>query len=366
MNEARTNLPRPMAVALFASTLFSSVACNMAGKSPYGNLGGAGGSGNGGTSTGNAVARHLDMESYEPSFLPSGGAHRISITVLKVRARIDGTWYERNLNRSYQLQPAGVMVAKIADLMFPNGTYSEVTLSLTGVSVEALSISGTVLQPLIMRFVGSTLEQGAGVGLNAQDYVDNLSAASTNAQLLTAWNNSIGELGPRGTGPHHHVLFVASNPNNGVGIEGLDLSCQQTADTAALNGNLPSGRTWKALLSTSSENARDRISILGKVFNSDSAGSQLISSASNFWDPNISWRASQNFSASGGSITTIPVWTGSLSDGTYLADGTCDDWHSNNSGIFGGVGASGMVDSMRIFTTTQSCFAFAGIYCLNE
>jgi hypothetical protein len=126
------------------------------------------------------------------------------------------------------------------------------------------------------------------------------------------------------------TFFITSNgPGNGAdlgGLAGADAHCQSLAE-AAVTG----GRTWRAYLSTSDENARDRIGS-GPWHNSEG---ELIaeSVAALHDDPNINketglTETGQMVEGRGDTPNRHDILTGSNPDGTAAAQ-TCEDWTSS-------------------------------------
>jgi hypothetical protein len=126
------------------------------------------------------------------------------------------------------------------------------------------------------------------------------------------------------------TFFITSNgPGNGAdlgGLAGADAHCQSLAEAAGAGG-----RTWRAYLSTSDENARDRIGS-GPWHNSEG---ELIaeSVAALHDDPNINketglTETGQMVEGRGDTPNRHDILTGSNPDGTAAAQ-TCEDWTSS-------------------------------------
>lgn len=148
-------------------------------------------------------------------------------------------------------------------------------------------------------------------------------------------------------------FFLASRggPNGGDfgGIAGADALCETLA--AAANPALAS-KTWRAYLSTSTENARDRI---GTGPWRNAAGVVIANNVDDLHDQAAGGASEENWPLNDASIplredgTPLPaqpvthdILTGSNLDGTVSASGTCNDWtattgttrngHSNRAG----------------------------------
>jgi hypothetical protein len=129
-------------------------------------------------------------------------------------------------------------------------------------------------------------------------------------------------------------FFITSEgPGEGAnlgGLEGADAHCQELA--AAVGAG---GKTWRAYLSTSSVNARDRIGD-GPWHN---AKGELIAQdlAALHGDPNINKQAALTekgdvVQGRGDTPNRHDILTGSNPDGTAIADMTCGDWTSSGEG----------------------------------
>jgi hypothetical protein len=120
------------------------------------------------------------------------------------------------------------------------------------------------------------------------------------------------------------------------GIEGADALCETLA--AEANPAL-AAKTWRAYLSTSTQNARDRI---GTGPWRNAAGVIIANSVEELHDQAAGGASEENYPLNDFNTalredgTPLPaqpvlhdVLTGSNLDGTVSASGTCDDWTSN-------------------------------------
>ncbi|EHK56984.1 hypothetical protein [Allomesorhizobium alhagi] len=124
-------------------------------------------------------------------------------------------------------------------------------------------------------------------------------------------------------------FFVTSQgPGNGAnlgGLDGADAHCQSLAEAAG-----SSGKTWRAYLSTSTENAKDRIGS-GPWFNAkgekiaDDVAS-LHSDANAITKETALNEKGEVVSGRGDQPNRHDILTGSMPDGTVAADQTCGDW----------------------------------------
>lgn len=129
-------------------------------------------------------------------------------------------------------------------------------------------------------------------------------------------------------------FFVTSvNPGAGAdlgGLEGADAYCSGLAEAAG-----SSGRTWRAYLSTGTENARDRIGTGPWV---NAAGTEIAADLETLHgDANgISKETALDETGAmvngrGDEPNRHDILTGSLPDGT-AAEQTCEDWTSSGDG----------------------------------
>jgi hypothetical protein len=115
------------------------------------------------------------------------------------------------------------------------------------------------------------------------------------------------------------------------GLAGADVHCQQLAEAAG-----STGRTWKAYLSATGENAKDRIgagpwqNIKGEVIATDVAN--LHSDANNITKQTALTEKGDVVPGRGDTPNQHDILTGSQADGTLATDLTCGDWTLNGEG----------------------------------
>jgi hypothetical protein len=128
--------------------------------------------------------------------------------------------------------------------------------------------------------------------------------------------------------------FITSvNPGNGAdlgGIEGADAYCATLAEAAGVTG-----KTWRAYLSTTAENARDRIGS-GPWYNA--AGSEvaadlevLHSDMNNLTKESSVDETGAVVNGRGDEPNRHDILTGSNADGTF-SGASCEDWTSSGDG----------------------------------
>ena len=135
-------------------------------------------------------------------------------------------------------------------------------------------------------------------------------------------------------------FFVTSaNPGSGGdlgGLEGADAHCADLAEAAGVTG-----RTWAAYLSTSTENARDRIGS-GPWANAEGvviaeSVEALHGEGNNITKETALDETGAVVNGSGDDPIRHDMLTGSLPDGT-AAEATCEDWTSGGADTAGMVG----------------------------
>jgi hypothetical protein len=93
--------------------------------------------------------------------------------------------------------------------------------------------------------------------------------------------------------------------------------------------------TYKAILSTLTEYARDRVPITGRVYNTH--GELVATSLDQFWSSYHT--ADVGYDEYGNALpgSTVNVWTGTSPTGGYR-DPSCNEWTSSSGGVLGTVG----------------------------
>jgi hypothetical protein len=115
------------------------------------------------------------------------------------------------------------------------------------------------------------------------------------------------------------------------GLAGADAHCQRLAEAAGI-----SGKTWTAYLSTSTENARDRIGS-GPWYNAKSEPiamnvDELHSEANKISKQTALTETGEMVKGRGDEPNMHDILTGSTPQGTVAAGQTCSDWTSNGGG----------------------------------
>lgn len=135
-------------------------------------------------------------------------------------------------------------------------------------------------------------------------------------------------------------FFVTSeNPGQGGnlgGLEGADAHCAALAEAAGVTG-----RTWRAYLSTSAQNARDRIGA-GPWVNAKgetiAESVDALHGGNNITKDTALNERGEVVNGRGDEPNRHDILTGSLPDGTVAAGQTCEDWTSDGAETAGMVG----------------------------
>ncbi len=133
--------------------------------------------------------------------------------------------------------------------------------------------------------------------------------------------------------PFTHTIFLSSATFDGNlgGLEGADAECQNLADAAGMVD-----RVWKAILSDSETDARDRLTISGPIF--DTRSQFIANGFRDLIDGGISNFV--EFDENGDPWNDEPVWTGSRWNGDrYSTSGPVaykQDWTSSTGAAMAG------------------------------
>lgn len=129
-------------------------------------------------------------------------------------------------------------------------------------------------------------------------------------------------------------FITSAGPGDGAnlgGLAGADKHCQALAEAAGV-----SGKTWRAYLSTSSANARDRI---GKGPWHNAKGELIAANLAELHGDANKINKQTGLTEKGGTVNgrgdspnMHDILTGSNADGTVVAGKTCNDWTNNGAG----------------------------------
>lgn len=165
-----------------------------------------------------------------------------------------------------------------------------------------------------------------------------------------------------GLGSAQHRMFVTSSVHDGDldGLEGADAICQTRALAAGLS------RTYKALLGTSSTEARERITLIGAVyvFTSAEVKVPVVNLPLELWSGNLlnPVNRDENYN-----LVVDFAWTGADDGGSSTFVEDCLDWTSSSNSQDGSVGDISQTDAYwledPIYRTCDSVFR---LYCISQ
>jgi len=153
-------------------------------------------------------------------------------------------------------------------------------------------------------------------------------------------------------------VFVTSTLYDGNlgGLSGADSKCQERANAANLGG------TWRAILSTSAVDARDRIGYNWEYL--VLINGRVVENVASLWDGTLS-NGPININEYGNTQSNS-VWTGSSLGGSSVAY-TCTNWTSNSSSIMGNQGLSSYTNSLWINDKSVACNNISNsLYCIEQ
>jgi len=151
------------------------------------------------------------------------------------------------------------------------------------------------------------------------------------------------------------VVFVASPFWKGGeigGVAGADAKCQARANVANLSG------TWKAIISDSNTNAKDR---LPNVVFRNLDGKVIANNKADLFDGNIANFVNKTELGDG---INKEAWTGTNADGTHSGN-NCNNWSDSTTQVQGTKGrSSGFKDHNWIEWGQSNCNLGGGLYCV--
>ena len=149
--------------------------------------------------------------------------------------------------------------------------------------------------------------------------------------LAAALGATVGVAVSQDTKMSFFVTSVGSGKGGDLGgLKGADAHCASLAEAAGVTG-----KTWHAYLSTSAEDARDRIG-KGPWFNAKGAKiaddvASLHSDANGITKQTALTEKGEVVNGRGDKPNRHDMLTGSKPDGTKIADQTCGDWTMSGS-----------------------------------
>jgi hypothetical protein len=168
-----------------------------------------------------------------------------------------------------------------------------------------------------------------------------------------AYPKDVPSFGSDGRSVMTFFVTSAGATGNLGGVEGADARCQALA-TRGGGGD----HSWRAYLSASTTNARDRI---GAGPWTNHAGAVVASGVATLHDPDVGL-AGDLLDENGGAVpgAALAILTGTQSDGTAASEETCRDWTSEGPDDVARVGSVGPAWNAG---TTSGCAAEGRVYC---
>jgi len=174
------------------------------------------------------------------------------------------------------------------------------------------------------------------------DYADNLVSSQTAVSIQAK--------------PHVLFLSSASYAGNLGGLGGGDADCATLANAVpALAGE----SNWRAILSTTTLDAQQRLGFYGTI--EDTQNAVVATNGTDFWDGFLSTAPSRDETGTDQGATS--VWTGSTSDGIRVANEDCTAWTGVASGQ---TGDSSSLAFTWTADATPLCSSTAHLYCLSQ
>lgn len=160
----------------------------------------------------------------------------------------------------------------------------------------------------------------------------------------------------------NYTTFITSTLYNGNlgGVTGADQKCQERATAAGLAN--PS--SYRAIISTSTQSAYDRLVINGPIYNT--LGALVAANKADFWDSQWSADDLMRKTESGNNFLDY-VWTGIDGGNGGIASNNCSNWTSTSGS--GQIGWPDRKDSNGddVFDiSSRSCSATQPLYCLSN
>lgn len=236
-------------------------------------------------------------------------------------------------------QPLGTLI--VSNTITVIGMDPDQIVSVTGSGTPQISVNGG-------PWISSTLIS-SGDTITAR-MVSSSSAATTRTATITIGTLSDNWDVTTRAGQTYVFATNTTYTGNLGGVSGADAICQ----TAASNAGKPG--VYKAVLSTSTEDAKDRLSVIHPVVRIVDG---IPIASTNFWTQALE---SDIKTVTGNNIYGGPSWTGTTTGGVKHAD-TCSDWTSDS-----GNGRRGAPSPGNAFTaeSVAPCNTLSYILCLQQ
>lgn len=236
-------------------------------------------------------------------------------------------------------QPLGTMI--VSNTITITGMAPDQVASVTGSGTPQISVNGgpwvasTLISPgdtITVRMVSSASSSTT------------LTAAIAIGTISDNWNVTTR------AGQTYVFTTNAAYAGNLGGVSGADAICQAAASGAGKPG------VYKAVLSTSTENVKDRLTIIHPVVR---IADGVVIASTNFWTQSLE---SDIKTVTGNTLYGAPSWTGTTTGGVKHPD-TCSDWTSDS-----GNGRRGAPSAGNSFTaeSVAPCNSLHYVLCLQQ
>jgi hypothetical protein len=217
---------------------------------------------------------------------------------------------------------------------------TDITVDASGLQasdVDLASVTDANTPHILAQAASATFTVGAAAGTGGDAF----------SILVTPGSLAQQTIGETLSMPPHKVAFVTSTMINGAYFNGdpaiADSYCQTRAE-AGTGPNKPPVGTYKAFVSFTGINAKDRI--VDSAYTLADA-TPVASSMADLLDGTILHAI--NMDENGATVAMDGVWTGTGSNGTLYGSDTsvyqCNNWTSNDGEILGTAGAPNATDS---------------------
>lgn len=156
-----------------------------------------------------------------------------------------------------------------------------------------------------------------------------------------------------------HRVFISrmSYTGNLGGTSGGDAKCQTVAEGVGFTG------LWRAYLSTSTVDARDRLPTTGRFVRV--TGEVIANDKADLLDGTLA--GSILFDETGTERTPNRAWTGTAANGTAIASTTCTDWTlGTTTSVAGLIGDAGGTDQTWTNLQNSGCGGTQRLYCIEQ
>lgn len=162
-----------------------------------------------------------------------------------------------------------------------------------------------------------------------------------------------------------HRIFLTSTVDNGAftshggGLTGADAFCQNAATSAGLT------RTYKAVMSSSTVNAKDRLIFTGPTYNFQTASTFVVvaNQGSDLWaTAGTPLQNAVGYTETFTNPSSQRPWTGTNGTGVFQGN-SCNDWTGGGSGA---QGANDATSVFWLFAQGTPCGSNKPVFCVSQ